>query len=548
MKKVTTFFIFIFFSFIVHAQTNFDYSPLATVPIQVDGRIKPLDTYARESLLLITGKSHYQKQLPIATLMHWIVFYQEWEKQPIILADHRELQEKLHLTTEQGHFISPYTLRHHQELMILVKSIDTKKETGERLSSLEQQALKVYDRLMRFYDIASGNSIHLFAQPNNQKWLSVLDVTQKYIPENLDKLDANNPEVKVTKDLRDLMLSMYHQDQENFVKSRDQFIVHLQALANTHQVVISTQKLNWEYRYNQLRPFRYAWIFYLLAALLLLIQGGMQKKWFYGLGWISMLLAFGFHVTGFVLRCYIAGRPPVSNMYESVLWVSLGVSVFAMVFESIYRARYYLLSGAMLACIGLVMADQLPAILDPSIHPLVPVLRSNYWLTVHVLTITLSYAAMALAMGVAHVSAFFTLFKPDRQKIAQLNLFVYRSIQIGVILLAAGTILGGMWANESWGRFWGWDPKEVWALIALLGYLALLHGRYAGWLRGFGLSMGAIFAFMLVMMAWYGVNFVLGAGLHSYGFSSGGYMGMMIYLILEIILVSVAIYKHRKIA
>jgi cytochrome c biogenesis factor len=115
------------------------------------------------------------------------------------------------------------------------------------------------------------------------------------------------------------------------------------------------------------------------------------------------------------------------------------------------------------------------------------------------------------------------LFRPEhREQQQSLNLFIYRAIQIGVVLLAAGTILGGVWANQSWGRFWGWDPKEVWALIALLGYLALLHGRFTGWVKGFGLTIGAIVAYLLVLMAWYGVNFILGVGLHSYGFSSGG--------------------------
>src|SRR5690606_11379077 len=118
--------------------------------------------------------------------------------------------------------------------------------------------------------------------------------------------------------------------------------------------------------------------------------------------------------------------------------------------------------------------------------PLVPVLRSNFWLTVHVLTITLSYGAFTLALGIANIALGFYLLKPKaKEKIDRLNFFTYRAIQIGVVLLAAGTLLGGVWANESWGRFWGWDPKEVWALIALLGYLALLHGRFVGWVRGF---------------------------------------------------------------
>ena len=108
-----------------------------------------------------------------------------------------------------------------------------------------------------------------------------------------------------------------------------------------------------------------------------------------------------------------------------------------------------------------------------------------------------------------------------------LSNFIYRAMQVGVLLVAAGTILGGVWADYSWGRFWGWDPKEVWALITLLVYLVPLHGRFAGWVSTFGLVAASVVCFLSVIMAWYGVNFVLGVGLHSYGFVEGGSQGAM---------------------
>ena len=117
---------------------------------------------------------------------------------------------------------------------------------------------------------------------------------------------------------------------------------------------------------------------------------------------------------------------------------------------------------------------------------------------------------------------------------------------MGVILLAAGTILGGVWANESWGRFWGWDPKETWALISLLGYLALLHARFIGWVKDFGLAVGAVLCFMLIVMTWYGVNFVLGRGLHSYGFGAGGGQWITLYLIAEFVYLSLARWKVSR--
>jgi cytochrome c-type biogenesis protein CcsB len=233
-------------------------------------------------------------------------------------------------------------------------------------------------------------------------------------------------------------------------------------------------------------------------------------------GTLAMLAGFG-------LRMAISGRAPVTNMYESVVYVGLGTALFGLVFEWMHRRRYVLTAAAAVCTVALILADNAPAILDPGLRPLQPVLRSNFWLVTHVLSITLSYAAFALALGIANITlGYYLVRSTNREAIVSLSQFTYRALQVGVFLLAVGTILGGVWADYAWGRFWGWDPKEVWALIALLGYVALLHARYVGWISHFGLSAWSVICFSLVIVAWYGVNFVLGAGLHSYGFGGGG--------------------------
>jgi ABC-type transport system involved in cytochrome c biogenesis permease subunit len=126
--------------------------------------------------------------------------------------------------------------------------------------------------------------------------------------------------------------------------------------------------------------------------------------------------------------------------------------------------------------------------------------------------------------------------------------FLYRAMQVGVLLVATGTILGGVWADSSWGRFWGWDPKEVWALITLLVYLVPLHGRFAGWVTPFGLVVSAVVCFGSVLMAWYGVNFVLGVGLHSYGFSEGGGQGVVLSATLAVLAAVLAAAWRRGVS
>ena len=215
-------------------------------------------------------------------------------------------------------------------------------------------------------------------------------------------------------------------------------------------------------------------------------------------------------------------------------------------------------------------------VFDKNINPLMPVLRDNFWLTMHVLTITASYGAGALAWGLGNLALGYYLFgryrdpldpnaalpeghqpangdRPAAASVARrppevcatLGAFNYKSMQVAVLLLAAGTILGGLWADVSWGRFWGWDSKEVWALVSLLIYLAILHGRYAGMFGNFGLAVGSVFGATAILMAWYGVNYVLGSGLHSYGEGVGGLGWVLGILALNWLFVAAAGLRHR---
>ena len=253
-----------------------------------------------------------------------------------------------------------------------------------------------------------------------------------------------------------------------------------------------------------------------------------------------------FHASAITMRCMIAGRPPVTNMYESIIWVSFAVTFFGMIFFARYSAPIYLLAALPVSLVALLLVHQMPIAMPSSIDPLVPVLRDNFWLTIHVLTITLSYAAFALAMGFGHILLWRYMRNPAAARADQpMHFWLYRVLQLGVLLLAAGTILGGVWANYSWGRFWGWDPKETWALIALLCYILTLHGRLAGWWTQFGLVVASVVCFLAVLFAWYGVNFVLGKGLHSYGFGIGGETYVASFVIADLLFVAFAIWRYR---
>lgn len=437
-----------------------------------------------------------------------------------------------------------------------------------------------------------------------------------------------------------------------------------------------------ETHFNAMNPFWQAPFAYGASLVLLMVSlgfsGGRVKemsamgKGFYWAGMLGLFAGIGLEVYGFYLRVMITGWAPVTNMYETVIWVALVTAVLAVVFELMYHRTYTGVAGAAVALLGTLTAANVP-LLDPSIKSLQPVLRSNMWLLIHVITEVSSYAAFGLAWALGLIATFYYLTATYRRSpsfgelalplvpglpllavggvgmaasygafgdawlttdalfyvfsimgglggmitlgvalafageaanrltspaialeaqsktaaedpfhthqgpmttaekiqaaattpapaaasareqsmretaalIKPLANFIYRSMQVGVLLIAAGTILGGVWADYSWGRFWGWDPKEVWALITLLVYLVPLHGRFAGWVNTFTLVFASVACFLSVIMAWYGVNFVLGVGLHSYGFVDGGSQGSMSIILASIMALPLAAMWRR---
>ncbi len=339
-------------------------------------------------------------------------------------------------------------------------------------------------------------------------------------------------------------------NQDAFRQATEHFLGALDAVADADRMAEARRWIPWELLLNRMRPFRWAWLMMLAAVAAFTVQINTGWRWAYRLGWVALLAGLIVQVLGFVLRIVVAGRAPVGNMYETVIFVAFLASLFAVVLELLYRRTVIVLAGAGVSALGLMLADQLPLALDPRISPLAPVLRSNFWLTVHVVTIVASYAGATLAWGLGNVSLALLAFgRPQQDTLKTLATYTYRAMQIAVVLLALGTVLGAWWASEAWGRYWGWDPKETGAVIALLGYVIPLHARYAGWIREFGLAVSAVLCYAGILLSWYVINFVIASGLHSYGFSGGGgwwvlWAGL---LNLEWLLIASAIYLRRSV-
>jgi ABC-type transport system involved in cytochrome c biogenesis permease subunit len=513
-------------AFFLTAQTllALDFASLESLPVQEGGRKKPYLVLADESLLNMSGRTSLaangRKQGALEVVTRLWLQPQDLAQQPLILVNNKPLKEACGLPDAQERF-SYVDLASNDRLRdMLAKADDIRqRDPKAKLDATMKAAVDVGTRLALFQDLAGGHGI------------AVVPATPVWIP-----LPEGSP------DLARLQAALASGDQAAF----DQAVAGLRRIQS--QAAPGTQadpfKIALEVRYQKVHPFRWAWILYLGGWLaLLLTLTSRAGRIGYGVAWAFTLAGFAMQVAGFASRVLISGRAPVTNMYESVVWVAFGTILFALIFEAIHRCRYFLLGAIPVAVVSLILADSQPVILDHSIHPLTAVLSDNFWLTIHVLTITLSYAAFALGLGVGHIILGKVVLgsKPS----PALYNYLYRTQQVGVLLLATGTILGGVWANYSWGRFWDFDPKETWALITLLCYLFILHGRIAGSWSGFGMAVGSVVAFQSVLMAWYGVNFVLGTGMHSYGFGVGGFGYAVGFVVAELLFVAFAVYRYR---
>jgi ABC-type transport system involved in cytochrome c biogenesis permease subunit len=262
-----------------------------------------------------------------------------------------------------------------------------------------------------------------------------------------------------------------------------------------------------------------------------------RVKLLYAGAGVAALVGLGCLAGAIVVRCVIRDRPPVTTLYETLLFVT-GVGVLAaLVMEWINRQRLALSAAVMLGALGLFLSGRYEELDKRDTMPqLVAVLDTNFWLATHVTAITIGYSAGLLAALLANanlIAGFFTgratKLAPLRKSLARMT---YGALCFGLIFSVVGTILGGIWANESWGRFWGWDPKENGALLICLAQLVILHARQGGYLRDFGIAMATAFQGTVIAFSWFGVN-LLGVGLHSYGFTSGIHTALWSYYLAQ---------------
>ena len=294
-------------------------------------------------------------------------------------------------------------------------------------------------------------------------------------------------------------------------------------------LVPEVRKGRWEARFSQWEPFYKATGIYVLAFILAAVFWFNNSEILRRSAFYLVTFAFAMNTAGLVIRMALEGRPPVTNLYSSAVFIGWGTALLGVILERIYRDGLGSAMAGLAGFITLIIAHNLSTGGD-TMEMMRAVLDSNFWLAVHVVTVTIGYcgcfAAGVLAIFYILRGFFTTNLTPERS--CSLARMVYGIVCFATLFSFIGTVTGGIWADQSWGRFWGWDPKENGALIIVLWCAAILHARWSGWIRERGLMNMAIFGNIITAFSWFGVN-MLGIGLHSYGFMDSAFKWLMLF-------------------
>jgi cytochrome c-type biogenesis protein CcsB len=462
-----------------------DLDALRALPVQNDGRVMPFDTQARNDVWSVTGRSAWPGVDPVAMAFGWALDPQGWVNEPIVrVRGDVAAVAGLPAGTRYAPFLE---LAGDRALLQAMADASAHQDADQKLSMGEKHLLELQDRLLTLDRYFRGQAIRVLPGKDRQAaWRPVTPLA-----------------------------------------SAAQVLgVEQQLRAAAPDGYPSPEALRREIAYNALRPTRWIWFFLLPAAIAAALTLERDR---FGLTWVAragVLGGFAMATWGIAQRWLVAGRIPASNMYESMLFLGWGVALFGVV-SVLLRNRMLVFNAAAMAALAALLSDLLP--MDPFIHPMAPVLSGTPWLAIHVPIIMISYATLTIVTFFAHMVVGLEIFAPKRRDlVARWSQLAYWYTHVGSILLITGILTGSIWAASSWGRYWGWDPKEVWSLVAFLAYMAILHARSDHQIGGFGVAVASIAAFWTILMTYLGVNFVLASGLHSYGFGSSSLVNILV--------------------
>lgn len=517
------------------------------IAIQDGGRVMPLEGYARRLAVEVTGKQRwfasrgpeaYRGREPVQLLADAMFLQQKILHKPLVGIKHKPFKKAVGLDPERE-FFSAVEIGSCKGISDLLAEFQAARASDPQAPGTTDQrrAMDLFAAVNRLAALASGERLAIVPAAKGEAFRTV-------------GLSGGDPGTEAVQAALQKFATAYASGADLLAPAKELRLAVAAAGTLDEQ---SARAVSLELFYDRHNPWRMTEYLYGLAIVLFALSRLVLPKPLVILALIATAAGVAEHILGISLRVAILGRAPVSNTFEALLWMGLVGIAVGLGAQLLNRKGYYLFGGVCAALMSVLFAAMVP--LTDRTNSLPAVLRSNYWLIVHVLTIVASYGVLAVGAVLGHVYLFKEVILGRKGSAAALTGNVshpliaqtYRTIQIGLLLLTAGTILGGVWAADSWGRFWGWDPKETWALISIVVYFAVLHARYVRWLRDFGLAASAILGFVVIVWTFYGVNYVMATGLHSYGFGSGGEVWVGLWAAAEIVFLVVARIRYSVI-
>jgi ABC-type transport system involved in cytochrome c biogenesis permease subunit len=570
---------------------SFAFSEFARLPLTVNGRIAPMDSLARNSLLEIREKqtlntepwkSHFDHPKMIsatewlANVMMNPAVADDW---PVFRMDNPDLISLLKLPEKDA---AKKSDGKHYSWNQIQPSLETLDKENARVQKVEAANRTAYENAIAKMRRRLGLYLELknAVQPADaQNWPAELAAYEKLIPAGVAAVQAQQaggeydktdftafvgfvqrfqfmaslepplilPPNAGTRDWRRmgdaLMAAPHGLAVDSAVHAfatmagalaanqPEQFNA---ALKDYQSLLASAQtpavaKARAESFFNQMEPFYNAMVIYVLAALLACFSWFNLSETLRRSSFWLVALAFLIHTAGLVYRMVLEGRPPVTNLYSSAIFIGWGVVLLGLILEYLYKNGIGSVAASVIGFITLIIAHHL-ALEGDTMEMMRAVLDSNFWLAVHVVTVTVGYVGAFLAgfLGLIYILRGFFTKTLDADTAKALARMIYGVVCFATLFSFIGTVTGGIWADQSWGRFWGWDPKENGALIIVLWNALILHLRWGGVIRERGLVNCAIFGNIVTAWSWFGVN-MLGIGLHSYGFTESAFKWLVFF-------------------
>lgn len=594
-------------------KSEFKLNEFGELPVLLGGRIQPLDSMARNALLMLRGKGSvllvdkyeeevtlvekltfkYKKMKPTEWLLEVVTNPEQADKRRIFRIDNQEVLGLMKLSDKRKYFAFDELKTGWEEVEKQSARIRENEIKPEQQTPFEKGIVKLQHNLGLYFRLKNT-----FRPESTQDFVKEISTFQEHVRPGLAALQRHESgEEHDEADLQMIvqffrryeMLSKAsypmaipplepNKDRNNWTTVGATLMeairggeIHPAVLSYAAMTTAKTQnkpadfnKALIEYRnflqgklgmelkkgkhesfFNHYAPFIKSIAVYLLAFLFGSAFWFTWSHWARRTAWMLVVLAFLVHTTGLIFRMVLEGRPPVTNLYSSAIFVGWGAVLLGIILERFWRDGIGIVTAAAVGVVTLIIAHNL-SLGGDTMEMLRAVLDTNFWLATHVVVITLGYSSMFVAgfLAMLYVVRGFFTSTLDQQTGKSLARMVYGIVCFATLFSFVGTILGGIWADQSWGRFWGWDPKENGALLIVIWCALILHARWGGLIRERGMMACAIFGNVVTAFSWFGVN-MLGVGLHAYGFMDAAFKWLILFDVSQLLFIALAMVPLR---